>query len=323
MTIPIVEGGPVYVERINITGNTKSSEKILRRELRISEGELFTYQKLVRSRQRLFNLGFFDEVSVNTEQGSSPDKIVINIDVKEKATGIFSIGAGYSSLDSIFATLDVSQRNLFGRGQEVFLRIRFGSQSRLGLIGFTEPYLFDIPLRAGFDIYDRERDYDDFTEERLGGDIRASYPLAEYLTLSGVYRLENVTISNIVAHGEPGPEEPGGDHPQLGDRDQPDPGLARQRLRAQPRAAGTSLEFMFAGPPRRHPVLQDRGRRVAWFFPLPVFSLVWARPRALPAWPRAGAARRFRSSSGSSSAAPRPSAASGRARSRRRTPRAR
>src|SRR5262249_28307437 len=104
VTIPIVEGGLVYVERINITGNTKSSEKVLRRELRVAEGELFTYQKLVPSRQRLFNLGFFDEVSVNTEQGSTPDKIVINIDVKEKATGVFSIGAGYSSLDSLFAT---------------------------------------------------------------------------------------------------------------------------------------------------------------------------------------------------------------------------
>ena len=195
--IPIVEGGPVYVERINIAGNTKSSEKVLRRELRVAEGELFTYQKLVRSRQRLFNLGFFDEVNVTTEQGSTPDKIVVNIDVKERATGVFSIGAGYSSLDSLFATLDVSQRNLFGRGQEVFLRFRIGAQSRLGLVGFTEPYLFDIPLRAGFDIYDREREYDDFTEERLGGDIRASYPLTEYMTLSGLYRLENVDITDV------------------------------------------------------------------------------------------------------------------------------
>ena len=131
MIIPIVEGGPVYVERIDITGNTKSSEKVLRRELRVAEGELFTFQKLVRSRQRLFNLGFFDEVNVSTDQGSTPDKIVVNIDVKERATGVFSIGAGYSSLDSLFATLDVSQRNLFGRGQEVFLRFRIGTQSRL------------------------------------------------------------------------------------------------------------------------------------------------------------------------------------------------
>ena len=115
----------------------------------MAEGELFTYQKLVRSRQRLFNLGYFDEVNVDTEQGCTPDKIVVNIDVKERATGVFSIGAGYSSLDSLFATLDISQRNLFGRGQEVFLRFRIGAESRLGLVGFTEPYLFDIPLEPG------------------------------------------------------------------------------------------------------------------------------------------------------------------------------
>jgi outer membrane protein insertion porin family len=197
VSLNIKEGPEVYVERINITGNTKSSEKILRRELRVVEGELFTNQKLVRSRQRLFNLGYFEEVNVSIEPGTAPDKVVVNVDVKERATGLFSVGAGYSSLDNVFATIDVTQRNLFGRGYEVFARFRIGSQSRLGLLGFTDPYFLDIPLRAGFDVYDRLREYPDFTEERLGGDIRASYPLAEYVTLAGSYRLENVTISDV------------------------------------------------------------------------------------------------------------------------------
>jgi len=198
VTFAITEGGEVYVERINITGNTKSSEKVLRRELRVAEGELFTFQKLVRSRQRLFNLGYFDEVNASVDPGSTPDKVVIQIDVKERATGLFSIGAGYSSLDNLFATLDITQRNLFGRGQEVFLRIRFGSKSQLGHLGFTEPYLFDIPLRAGFDVYDRRREFSDFTEDRLGGDLRASYPIIdEFTTLSGIYRLESIKIDNI------------------------------------------------------------------------------------------------------------------------------
>jgi outer membrane protein insertion porin family len=272
--IPIVEGGPVYVERINISGNTKSSEKVLRRELRVAEGELFTFQKLVRSRQRLFNLGFFDEVNVNTEQGTTPDKIVINIDVKERATGVFSIGAGYSSLDSLFATLDVSQRNLFGRGQEVFLRFRIGSQSRLGLVGFTEPYLFDIPLRAGFDIYDREREYDDFTEERLGGDIRASYPLAEYLTLSGLYRLENVDITNVSpTASEDLKSQEGTSLNSVVEfslvRD------SRDNIFEPSRGSRNSLEFMFAGlggDTQFYKIIAES----AWFVPLPVFNLVWA-----------------------------------------------
>jgi outer membrane protein insertion porin family len=274
VTFPIVEGGLVYVERINITGNTKSSEKVLRREMRVAEGELFTFQRLSRSRQRLFNLGFFDEVTVTTEQGSTPDKIVINVDVKEKATGVFSIGAGYSSLDSIFATLDVSQRNLFGRGQEVFLRIRLGSQSRLGLIGFTEPYLFDIPLRAGFDIYDRERDYDDFTEERLGGDLRASYPLAEFWTISGLYRLENVTISNIAATASEDLKSQEGTTLNsvfefVLTRD------SRDNVFEPNHGNRQVLTLAYAGPPGDTKYYKIVGES-AWFFPLPVFNLVWA-----------------------------------------------
>jgi outer membrane protein insertion porin family len=272
--IQIVEGGPVYVERINISGNTKSSEKVLRRELRVAEGELFTFQKLVRSRERLFNLGYFDEVNVNTEQGSTRDRIVVNIDVKERATGMFSIGAGYSSVDSLFATVDVSQRNLFGRGQEAFLRFRIGSQSRLGLIGFTEPYLFDIPLRAGFDIYDREREYDDFTEERLGGDLRASYPLTEYLTLSGIYRLEDVTVSDVSSTASQDLKDQEGTFLNsvlefVLARD------TRDNIFEPTRGSRNALEFAYAGlggDTKYYKFVAE----TAWFIPLPVFKLVWA-----------------------------------------------
>ena len=126
LTFAITEGPEVYVERINITGNSRSSEKVLRRELRLAEGDRFNYQRLVRSRQRLFNLGYFEEVNVSTEPGSTPEKIVVNIAVKERSTGLFSLGAGYSSLDGLFGTLDLTQRNLFGRGYEAFLRFRIG-----------------------------------------------------------------------------------------------------------------------------------------------------------------------------------------------------
>jgi outer membrane protein insertion porin family len=274
VTLPIVEGGPVYVERINITGNTKSSEKVLRRELRVAEGELFTFQKMVRSRERLFNLGYFDEVNVDTEPGTTPERIVININVKERATGLFSIGAGYSSVDSLFATVDVSQRNLFGRGQEVFLRFRIGAQSRLGLVGFTEPYLFDIPLRAGFDIYDRLREYDDFTEERLGGDIRASYPLTEFLSISGLYRLEEVEITDIAANASEDLKKEAGT--KLNSvlefalvRD------SRDNIFEPTRGSRNSMEFSFAGLGGDTEFYKFVAES-AWFVPLPVFKLVWA-----------------------------------------------
>lgn len=274
VTLSITEGLPVYVERINITGNTKSSEKVLRRELRVAEGELFTYQKLVQSRRRLFNLGYFDEVNVSTDPGTAPDRIVIHIDVKERATGIFSVGAGYSSVDNLFATLDVSQRNLFGRGQEVFLRLRLGSKSRLGLLGFTEPYLFDIPLRAGFDIYDRQREFDDFTEERLGGNLRASYPVAEDVTLSGVYRLEEVEISDIVESASEDLKRERGTKlnsaVEFGlTRD------TRDNFFEPTRGSRNSLLLTFAGlggDTRFYKVEAES----SWYFPLPVLNLVWA-----------------------------------------------
>lgn len=193
----IQEGPEVIVERINITGNTKSSEKVLRRELRVAEGELFTKQKVIRSRERLFNLGFFDDVNISTQPGSSEDKIVINIDVKERPTGIFSIGVGYSSVDQIVGTFDISQRNLFGRGQELFFRLIYGGKTQRGNIGFTEPWLFDTPLSAGFDLFDDRRIFNDFSRDALGGDIRLSYPLTEFTRGFFTYLLERVQVFDI------------------------------------------------------------------------------------------------------------------------------
>src|SRR5262245_923370 len=157
ITFEIVEGPEVFVERINIAGNTRSEEKILRREIPMAEGDLFTSQKLARARQKLVNLNYFEKVTATTTPGSSKDKIIVNIDVTEKATGLFSIGGGYSSQDGILGTVDLSQRNFLGRGWEVFLRLRGGQNAQLGTIGFTEPWLFDRPFSAGFDLFNNRR----------------------------------------------------------------------------------------------------------------------------------------------------------------------
>jgi outer membrane protein insertion porin family len=274
VTFAITEGPEVYVERINITGNSRSSEKVLRRELRLAEGDLFNYQRLVRSRQRLFNLGYFEEVNVATEPGSTPEKIVINISVKERSTGLFSLGAGYSSLDGLFGTVDLTQRNLFGRGYEAFLRFRIGAKSRLGLIGFTDPYFLDLPLRAGFDFYDRTRDFDDFTEDRLGGDLRASYPLGEFWTIGATYRAENVTITNV-------PDSASDDlKKEIGARinSELDVGLSRDSRDSvfEPtRGSRNSFDLSFAGlggDVQFYRVIIDS----AWFFPLPLFDWVFS-----------------------------------------------
>jgi outer membrane protein insertion porin family len=199
----VVEGPETYVERINISGNTRSEEKILRREIPMAEGDLFTSQKLTRAKQRLTNLNYFDKVEAKTAPGSSKDKIVVNIDVTEKPTGLFSIGGGYSSQDGVLGTLDLSQRNFLGKGWEVFLRLRGGENLQTGTIGFTEPWLFDQPLAAGFDIFNTRRILPEYTVNSLGGDIRLGHPLGEYSRWNAMYRVSQDRISDVNALGSP------------------------------------------------------------------------------------------------------------------------
>ena len=197
ITYDIVEGPEVFVERINITGNTRSEEKILRREVPMAEGDFFTTAKLDRARQRLTNLGYFDQVRASTSPGSSKDKIIVNIEVVEKPTGLFSIGGGYSSTDSFIATLDLSQRNFLGRGWEAFVRVRAGGSTQQGTIGFTEPWLFDRPLSAGFDLFNNRRVYQDFTVNSLGGDIRFGHPIGDYSRWNFIYRITQDDVSDV------------------------------------------------------------------------------------------------------------------------------
>jgi outer membrane protein insertion porin family len=203
LVFEIVEGPETYVERINISGNTRSEEKILRREIPMAEGDLFTSQKLTRAKQRLTNLNYFDKVEAKTAPGSSKDKIVVNIDVTEKPTGLFSIGGGYSSQDGVLGTLDLSQRNFLGKGWEVFLRLRGGEKIQTGTIGFTEPWLFDRPLAAGFDIFNTRRILPDYTVNSLGGDVRLGHPLGEYSRWNAIYRVSEDRISDVNALGSP------------------------------------------------------------------------------------------------------------------------
>jgi outer membrane protein insertion porin family len=197
LTLEITEGPEVFVERINVSGNVRSQEKILRREIPMAEGDLFTSQKLERARQRLVNLGYFETVNATTAPGATKDKIVVNIDVVERPTGLFSLGGGYSSVDGVIGTVDLSQRNFLGKGWEVFLRLRGGANTQQGLVGFTEPWLFDRPLAAGFDLFNTRRVFTDYTVESLGGDVRLSHPLFEFSRWHLTYRLTRDRISDV------------------------------------------------------------------------------------------------------------------------------
>ena len=197
VSLEIVEGPEVFVERINISGNVRSEEKILRREVPMAEGDLFTSQKLARARQRLVNLGFFETVNALTSPGSAPDKIVVNIEVTERATGLFSIGGGFSSAQGLLGTLDLSQRNFLGKGWETTIRIRAGAKLQQGTISFTEPWLFDRPLSAGFDVFNNRQVFDDYNQNSLGGDLRLSHPFLEFWRWFLTYRLTQDKISDV------------------------------------------------------------------------------------------------------------------------------
>jgi outer membrane protein insertion porin family len=205
VTLEIAEGPVVYVERINISGNLRSEDKILRREVPMVEGDMFTLQKLQRARQRLINLGYFDMVNVTTAPGSDKTKIVVNVEVTEKPTGIFSIGGGYSSADQFVGTIDLSQRNFLGKGYEASLRIRAGAITQQGVISFTNPWLWDRPLSAGFDIFSTSRIFTEYTYRSVGGGLRMSHPFEEYWRWHLGYRISQDTVSNL-ADGVLSPE---------------------------------------------------------------------------------------------------------------------
>jgi outer membrane protein insertion porin family len=197
LVFEIVEGPEVYVERINIAGNVRSQDKILRRELQLTEGELFTLQKLQRSRQRLVNLGFFETVNVNTTPGADKTRIIVNVDVVERPTGIFSIGGGFSSVDSFLGTIDLSQRNFLGRGWEVSIRLRGGLTTQQGVISFTEPWFLDRPLSVGFDVFNTVRQFDEYDLDSLGATVRVSHPFWDYWRWHVQYRISRDKISDV------------------------------------------------------------------------------------------------------------------------------
>ncbi|HZF04547.1 MAG TPA: outer membrane protein assembly factor BamA [Patescibacteria group bacterium] len=191
------EGPTVYVERINIAGNVRSQDKILRRELQMAEGEIFTLRKLQRSKQRLTNLGYFEKVEVNTAPGSDKTKIVVNVDVTERPTGLFSIGGGYSSADGALGTVDLSQNNFLGRGWLASIKIRAGVNVQQGQISFTEPWLFDRPLSAGFDVFSTRRSFIEYDYNTLGLGLRVSHPFEEFWRWHLGYRLTQDEVLHL------------------------------------------------------------------------------------------------------------------------------
>ncbi len=177
--VPVERGPLVYFERIEMRGNAKTRDKVIRRELEVFEGGLFHETKLEKSKRRVTALGYFERVDVSMEQGSAPDKMNVYIEVAERPTGTFQVGAGFSSVENFIATAQVQQANLFGNGQSLSLQGQFSSLRQLVNIHFFEPYFLDSRFNASIDLYDQQRYYRDFAQTSLGGGLTLGYPLIE------------------------------------------------------------------------------------------------------------------------------------------------
>jgi outer membrane protein insertion porin family len=178
LTFEVQPGVVTTFERIEVVGNEKTRDKVIRRELRIYEGERFSGTGLRQSKQRVNALGFFDTVEITTKRGSADDKVVATVEVKERPTGTFQIGAGFSSYENFILTGQVSQQNFFGWGQTLSLQIQWSSVRQLGQIQFVEPYFLDTRWTFAFDLYMTEGIYTTFTRRSVGGSMTWGYELS-------------------------------------------------------------------------------------------------------------------------------------------------
>lgn len=193
LTYMIDEGPRVYIERINVYGNLRTKDHVIRREFRLAEGDAFNPLLVDRAKKRLEALGFFKKVDLQRRPGSTPDRVILDVQLEEQSTGELSFGAGYSTAEGVIGDVSISERNLLGNGQ--FLRLRLaGSMERMQVdLSFTEPRFLDRNLSAGFDLFHKELDYareTGYESKRTGGTARLGFPLSEDLWMQTGYTLD-------------------------------------------------------------------------------------------------------------------------------------
>ena len=206
ITFNAQEGPRVYVERIEIVGNTRTLDKVIRREFQLVEGDAFNTEKMQRSQQRIKNLGFFKKVEVTNAPGSAPDKTVVTVEVEEQSTGELSFGLGFSTSDGPLADVNIRERNFLGRGQDMQIGAVVSLRSQQVQLSFTEPYFLDKNIAAGFDLFEIKTSpttnfftgitppYQQFS---YGGALRAGYQITDNLRQTLKYTARSDTIENI------------------------------------------------------------------------------------------------------------------------------
>ncbi|MGA2553445.1 MAG: outer membrane protein assembly factor BamA [Smithella sp.] len=193
----ITKGEPVYINHINISGNNITRDKVIRRQLEVVEGDLYSSTNLKRSYSNLNRLRYFEEVDFQTEKGPDKSKEDINIRVKEKSTGMFMVGAGYSAADQAVIMAQITQQNFLGYGQILSLKASLGSTTNDIDLSFTEPWLFDLPIWSKADIWKYKKDYDYYSLDSRGVGLTLGYPIWEKIMGSIGYKLSADDIDNV------------------------------------------------------------------------------------------------------------------------------
>ena len=203
LTYVVEQGARAYIERINVRGNTRTRDYVIRREFDISEGDAYNRVLVDRAERRLKNLNYFKTVKITSEPGSAADRVVLNVDVEEQSTGEFSIAGGYSTSDGFLAEVSVAERNLLGRGQYARAAVSYGQYTRGFELSFVEPYFMDYRLSFGIDLYAKETkptSYQSFSTETIGTGFRFGIPLREDLALQLRYSVFRRKMTLIDAY---------------------------------------------------------------------------------------------------------------------------
>ena len=192
LTYNIVEGPRTYVERIDIIGNDRTHDEVIRRELRVFEGDAFNRTLIERARRRLTALDFFEKIDFREQEGSAPDKVVLVVEVQEKSTGSLTFSAGYSTTETIVGQVGLEERNLFGRGQNVKINTQMSFKKQQVDFSFTEPYFMGMPVSAGVDLFATRADTkstSSYSSQQVGGALRLGFALDEFSSINTKYLL--------------------------------------------------------------------------------------------------------------------------------------
>lgn len=196
----ISETPRIYVNNITITGNTRTIDAVIRRELRIREGDPYNINRINRSKQRLQNLGFFENVEINTQRIADSDKVNLEITIRERKTGELNLGIGYSTVDKVTTSAGIKERNLFGTGQELGVSVQRSFGALNGEVNYTRPYFLDQHISVGFDLFSNQatrRNTLFYDQDSAGLTVRGNYALSEFLSHQIRYSLSQQSVSNV------------------------------------------------------------------------------------------------------------------------------